>query len=124
MDSIEQRQKYLGENPLNVEKYELEPLRAARQNGFRHVLRLPRDNYNVLVEKYGIHFDKLTVYHDFVKTLAKRRGIDIFHLYDSDYAFRTQQEADTLRDDLRDRQLKLKLGFEAVEDQKPLQNDL
>ena len=106
----------LGEYMPHVEEYELKPLQAALDEGYRFVLRLPRDNHYFSVEKYGIHYDKTVTFTQYVVQLAHRNGIRRTRiLYDDYFVFETKEDAERLRDAIGLAQRDLKLGFETID---------
>lgn len=93
----------------------LDSLRSGQKEGFRYVLRLPRVNEVACVKKYGPYYDKLQTYHDFVKTLAKRLGVETSHASNSDYMFKEKDDAEKLKAALIEKQEKAEFEFEAIE---------
>ena len=104
----------------HVEVYDLGPLHNAHHEGFDYVMRLPRVNVAACIAKYGVHYDALVRYMEFVKALATRNGIIEFKVIGGPlYVFRSKADAEKLRQKLIEQQEKTELEFETIEGSQP-----
>ena len=111
--------KQPGTNYISAKIYQIDPLLASKEKGYRFVMQLPRVNEEGCLEKYGLHYDKTVRYTDFVHALATRNGIKEFEqIAGGHYVFRRREDAELLKTKLIERQEKADLEFEVIEGDK------
>ena len=87
-------------------KDEISKLEVAKNEGFTYVLRLPLVNMTGCAKKYGPHYNKTTIYFEFVNWLAQSNSIERCKHVDggSNYVFLNKEDAELLRAKLLERQ--------------------
>lgn len=112
----EEQGKRPGTNYEHVRIYDIDPLLAVQNEGYKFIMCLPRVNHVVLQQKYGLYYDKLVQYFAFVDTLARRNGITrLKHTTDDFYVFDTEEDAEKLKQLLIEKQEQAELEFEIIE---------
>lgn len=102
-------------NYEHVKIYDINPLLTVQEEGYKFILRLPRVNHAALERTYGLHYDKLVRYFEFIDTLARRIGIArLTHTTDDYYVFDTKEDAEKLKQKLIEQQEKGELEFEII----------
>ena len=118
----------LGSGRSQVEEYDIKPKQNAADAGYKYILHLPRENDEELREIHHPAWFAMTPYFDFLKTLAKRHGIDCVHTDDQYFAFQSRNDAEEYSELVADAQRNGLVGFEQIEGEevpepKQLSND-
>lgn len=103
LEFIAQQQVIHNSNPdsntVSIRMYQ-----NAIDQGFKYILRIPRTNEALAIQKYGNvngpFLQNFSIYNKALVGIAARMNIQTMHILDHDFAFQTEAEAQRFREEL------------------------
>lgn len=103
---------------LSVEEYDVKPKAAAADEGYTHVLRLPKEN-DAELKRIDLFWSARPAYFEIIHTLAQRNGIKCKHTDDQYFAFLSREDAERLSELLTEAQQDMFSAFGPIDGDTP-----